>query len=38
VVVTVNIPICYFCIATADHPYNSVAGMKAVMRALRQRV
>jgi hypothetical protein len=39
-VVTVNIPICYFCIAFLGrgNPYNSVAGMKAVMRALVPRV
>lgn len=38
-VVTVNIPICFFCIASLarDNPYNSVAGMKAVVRALQER-
>jgi hypothetical protein len=37
-VVTVNVPICYFCIALArDNPYNSLAGMKAVIRALQPR-
>jgi hypothetical protein len=40
VVVTVNIPICYFCVAllARDSPYNSLAGMKAVMRALQPRI
>jgi hypothetical protein len=35
-----NIPICYFCIALPPHdnPYNSLAGMRAVIRALQPRV
>lgn len=39
-VVTVNIPICFFCVAPPgpDNPYNSVAGMRAVIRALGPRV
>jgi hypothetical protein len=39
VVVTVNIPICYFCVAllARDSPYNSVAGMRTVIRALQPR-
>jgi hypothetical protein len=39
-VVTVNIPICYFCVAllARDSPYNSLAGMKAVIRALQPRI
>jgi hypothetical protein len=38
-VVTINIPICFFCIADLGrgNPYNSPAGMKAVIRALRLR-
>jgi hypothetical protein len=38
-VVTVNIPICYFCIASLGrgNPYNSAAGMRAVIRALLPR-
>jgi hypothetical protein len=38
-VVTINIPICYFCIAllARDNPYNSLAGMRAVIRALELR-
>ena len=34
--VTVNVPICFFCIANLGrgNPYNSPAGMKAVVRAL----
>lgn len=38
-VVTVNIPICYFCIAVSarNEPYNSLAGMKAVIRSLQLR-
>ena len=39
-VVTVNIPSCYFCIAlfARDNPYNSLAGMRAVIRALELRI
>ena len=37
VVVTINIPICFFCIADRGNPYNSVAGMRAAIRALRPR-
>lgn len=39
-VVTINIPICYFCIAlpSRDNPYNSLAGMRAVIRALHFRI
>ena len=37
VVVTINVPICFFCIADRGNPYNSVAGMKAAIRALRPR-
>jgi hypothetical protein len=36
-VVTVNIPICFFCIAAGRGPYNTEAGMKAVIRALQPR-
>jgi hypothetical protein len=38
-VVTVNVPVCFFCIAHhgRGNPYNSLAGMKAVIRALRPR-
>ena len=39
-VVTINIPICFFCIANLGrgNPYNSPAGMKAVIRALQPRM
>lgn len=38
-VVTINIPICYFCIALPrGNPYNSLAGMRAVIRALQPRI
>jgi hypothetical protein len=39
-VVTVNIPICYFCVAllARDSPYNTLAGMRAVIRALQLRM
>jgi hypothetical protein len=39
-VVTVNIPICYFCIAlfARGNRYNSLAGMRAVIRALQPRI
>jgi hypothetical protein len=37
VVVTVNVPHCLHCIAERGNPYNSVAGMKAAIRALRPR-
>ena len=37
VVVTINIPICFYCIAERGNPYNTVAGMKAAIRALRPR-
>jgi hypothetical protein len=37
VVVTINTPICFYCIAERGNAYNSVAGMKAAIRALRPR-
>jgi hypothetical protein len=37
VVVTINVPICFYCIADRANPYNTVAGMKAAIRALRPR-
>jgi hypothetical protein len=36
-VVTINIPHCFYCIADRGNPYNTVAGMKAAIRALRPR-
>lgn len=38
-VVTVNVPFCFFCVAlpAGRSDYNGVAGMKAVIRALRPR-
>jgi hypothetical protein len=40
VVVTVNVPICYFCVALLPrhNPYNSLAGMRTVIRALQPRM